>query len=119
MSDLKCERWSRRDSNSALHMLQVHRWATELSLKSLEFCSKSTVFTALGPSLLLPLVGDVYECGERRSLQESKKSAGTSKMERLRFSGGMGGVLLTTTAEAAGMVSMALGRFPREIEINS
>lgn len=75
------------------------------------------MFSALELSLLLPLVDEVYECGERRSLQESKKSAGTSKMERLRFSGGMLGVLLTTTGEAAGLLSMAVCRFPREIEI--
>ena len=58
---------------------------------------------------MLPLGCDVYECGERRSLQKSKKSAETSKIERLRFFDRVAGVLSPTTTEAVGLVSMALG----------
>ena len=91
MSDLKCERWSWRDSNSALQILQVN-----LGVAMTTFWDASSI--SLGSSRVSALellelsnwraskIEVREECGDERTWQESKKFGGRSKIERCRFS---------------------------------
>lgn len=86
MSDLKWERWSWRESNWVLQVLQVHLgaettafWGASKTKSSFEDVSMIWVWPTLWWS-------ETDEWGEGRRRQESKKFGGTSKIERCRFS---------------------------------
>ena len=84
MSDLKCERWSWRDSNSDLQVLQVSLVATTA------FWAPSATESGSGSRAASFWEGSVdgdgaEECGEGRRAHESKKSGGWSNSKRCRF----------------------------------
>lgn len=88
MSDLKCERWSCSDSNSALQVLQVHLTVAPTFLGPLSTFSVTSRVSA-EEFLELPRGSGIEvseECGDHISWQKSKKSGGSSKMESCRLS---------------------------------
>ena len=89
MSDLKCERWSWRDSNSALQVLQVNLGATTATFW--EAFSSFIGSSRVSAAEILVLSRDseieaIEECRDERTWQESKNCGVRSKIERCRFS---------------------------------
>ena len=86
MSDLKWERWSWRESNSALQVLQVHLGNATSFLEL--FSSVSSVLFWFSREQFSEIEGgsktEVKEGESKR--QEAKKLAGRSNIERCRFS---------------------------------
>lgn len=92
MSDLKCERWSWRDSNSALQVLQVNLGTTKATFWEAfsSFIGSSRVSAAAAAEILVlsrdSEIEAIEECRDERTRQESKNCGGRSNIERCRFS---------------------------------
>lgn len=111
MSDLKCERWSWRDSNSALQVLQVNLGATTATFW--EAFSSFIGSSRVSAAEILVLSRDseieaIEECRDERTWQESKNCGGRSKIERCRFSCWGLFVFLSVVAAERGTVAMVV-----------
>ena len=102
MSDLKWERWSWRESNSALQVLQVHLGRATPFLELFSSLS-SVVFWFSGEQFSEIERGSKTEVkGGGSKRHKSKKLTGSSNIERCRFSCEL------VAAEAKGRDSLAM-----------
>ena len=110
MSDLKWDRWSWSDSNSALQVLHDHR-ETEGVVAAL--CRSSSTTSSPRVSFVDVSNGSGEEFGNWRRRHESKKSAGTSKMERCRLSS----FFCCCWSAAAESTALAIASWRRRFEL--